>query len=469
MAAPRFTDVPTSHVFTKEIAWLADEGISTGYTDGTFRPGAPVLREQMAAFLHRFAGSPAVTYAVTPFSDVATGHAFVRPISWMNSTRITTGYDGGREGLLFKGADPVLREQMAAFLYRAAGSPQVDDVPTASPFTDIATSHPFYRQIVWLAGTGITTGYANGDGTKSFSPSQPVLREQMAAFLFRFDALLTREADLDTSLVSVLPDGNVDRGKSSAAQVTGDGKHVVFVSETPFFELDDDFGFAPDVFLKDRTTGELREAPDEVTAGSPFAGLTFARVYDPVVSDDASTVLYRGYTEDSQVFGSPSYAALWDTEADSVDLLPFSADVTGYAVTGDGREVVFTSRRDPSTGEPLTDTHLFAWDRESGGVSRIDTSVTNGVPVTGVREIDLSSDGRFIAFSSSAGDLVEDDTTARAKVFVLDRDSTGAWGAPSPGGFSCGPDSDRHRRHLSLGRGRRLGGLRVVDARARDR
>ncbi|MDZ7732594.1 MAG: S-layer homology domain-containing protein [Acidimicrobiia bacterium] len=51
---PGFSDVDPTHPFHREIAWFADTGITTGYPDGTFRPGAEVTRQAAATFLHRF-------------------------------------------------------------------------------------------------------------------------------------------------------------------------------------------------------------------------------------------------------------------------------------------------------------------------------------------------------------------------------------------------------------------------------
>lgn len=48
-----FSDVSPGHPFYDEIEWLAHAGITTGYPDGTFRPGAPVTRQAMAAYLER--------------------------------------------------------------------------------------------------------------------------------------------------------------------------------------------------------------------------------------------------------------------------------------------------------------------------------------------------------------------------------------------------------------------------------
>jgi hypothetical protein len=49
-----FSDVRGTHPFYTEIHWLAEMGISTGYPDGTFRPGVSVKRDAMAAFLSRY-------------------------------------------------------------------------------------------------------------------------------------------------------------------------------------------------------------------------------------------------------------------------------------------------------------------------------------------------------------------------------------------------------------------------------
>src|SRR5699024_8251304 len=66
-----FTDVPTSSLFYKEIAWAESEGITTGWPDDTFRPLQPINRDAMAAFLYRFQGEPRFTPPRTsPFPDV---------------------------------------------------------------------------------------------------------------------------------------------------------------------------------------------------------------------------------------------------------------------------------------------------------------------------------------------------------------------------------------------------------------
>lgn len=48
-----FVDVPASSQFAVEVAWLRAVGVTTGWSDGTFRPMAPVTRDAAAAFCHR--------------------------------------------------------------------------------------------------------------------------------------------------------------------------------------------------------------------------------------------------------------------------------------------------------------------------------------------------------------------------------------------------------------------------------
>ena len=92
-----FTDVPAAHPFCAEITWLVGTGITTGYPDGTFRPSQPVTRGAMAAFLYRFANGtdPAPGCASAPFTDVTMANPFCGEITWLADTGITTGWPDG--------------------------------------------------------------------------------------------------------------------------------------------------------------------------------------------------------------------------------------------------------------------------------------------------------------------------------------------------------------------------------------
>ncbi len=172
-----FSDVPPSIQFYEEITWLAGTGITTGYSDGTYRPWDPVNRDAMAAFLYRFAGTPMHwPPEESPFTDITPSTPFYHDITWLAEEGVTTGFPDGT----FRPWEPIARDAMAAFLYRFSGEPAFTP-PAVSPFTDITPQTQFYKEITWLAKRGITTGYPDG----SFRPLDPINRDAMAAFLYR--------------------------------------------------------------------------------------------------------------------------------------------------------------------------------------------------------------------------------------------------------------------------------------------
>ena len=172
----RFWDVPQSSPFYKEIEWLAQQKITTGWPDGSFRPDSGVERGAMAAYFYRMAGSPNVQLpARSPFRDVSPQDQFYREIVWMHQQGIATGWADGT----FRPRDSVNRDAMAAFFYRFAGKPVV---PAGRNFADVSANNQFYREIMWLKSTGVTTGWTDG----TFRPGQHVERGAMAAFIYRY-------------------------------------------------------------------------------------------------------------------------------------------------------------------------------------------------------------------------------------------------------------------------------------------
>lgn len=119
------------------------------------------------------------------FRDVTSSTQFYSEISWLAARGISTGWleaDGSRT---YRPLNSVARDAMAAFLYRMAGKPAFTP-PSTSPFADVTPSNQFYAEITWLAANGISTGWTEPDGRKTFRPLEPVNRDAMAAFLYRY-------------------------------------------------------------------------------------------------------------------------------------------------------------------------------------------------------------------------------------------------------------------------------------------
>ncbi len=171
-----FPDVtPATTDFTREIAWLKGEGITTGYADGTFGPKDSISREAMAAFLYRAAGRPPVQSA-PDFRDVTSSSPFAKEIAWLQDEGITTGYPDGTFGPKRR----ITREAMAAFMTRFLLEGRLPDATAPYAFSDIAGTQ-FEDHIAWIAAQGLTTGHADG----TFRPKSKITREAMAAFLYR--------------------------------------------------------------------------------------------------------------------------------------------------------------------------------------------------------------------------------------------------------------------------------------------
>jgi hypothetical protein len=184
----QFTDVPEGLQFRAEILWLAENGIAKGWTadDGTstYRPFNSVNRDAMAAFVYRLAGSPEYTAPEeSPFEDIHPGDQHYEAVAWLSDQKIANGWTADDGTRTYRPLQPINRDAMAAFLYRLAGSPEFT-APETSPFTDINFGEQHYEEVAWLAHHGISTGWPED---KTFRPLQPVKRDAMAAFLYRFD------------------------------------------------------------------------------------------------------------------------------------------------------------------------------------------------------------------------------------------------------------------------------------------
>lgn len=150
-----------------------------------FRGGASVTRQDMAAFLYRWAGSPAFTPSAKDkayFADVTDATPHAKEVWWLASKGISTGWTrAGRHE--FRGMGTVTRQDMAAFLHRLVG----DDGSKAasSKFSDVTASTPHAEDIAWLASTNVTEGWKQADGSRVFRGMATIVRQDMAAFLKR--------------------------------------------------------------------------------------------------------------------------------------------------------------------------------------------------------------------------------------------------------------------------------------------
>ena len=166
-----FTDVPANSWYAGAVAWAVEQGITSGTSDTTFSPNVSCTRAQMVTFLWRASGTPEIG-TTSPFSDVSADAYYYDAVLWAIEQGITGGTGDGK----FSPDAPCTRAQMATFLWRANGSPEVTGT---TPFSDVSAGTYYCNAVLWAYEQNIT----NGTGGGKFSPDAPCTRAQMVQML----------------------------------------------------------------------------------------------------------------------------------------------------------------------------------------------------------------------------------------------------------------------------------------------
>lgn len=166
-----FTDVVPGAWYEEAADRCWEQGILD--TD-TFSPDMEMTRATVAEALYRASGSPAANAA--SFPDVPADSPYANAAAWASANGVMSGYTSG----LFGADDPVTREQMAAILWRYAGSPAAE---AGQDFSDESSIASFARTAVdWARANGVI----NGKGGNLFDPQGTLTRAQTAAILYRY-------------------------------------------------------------------------------------------------------------------------------------------------------------------------------------------------------------------------------------------------------------------------------------------
>jgi len=185
-----FSDVLPEFWAYPEIVACHGSGIVAGYPDCTYRPTAPVTRDQMAVYVARtLAGGDAAVPtgpAVATFPDVPADHWAFRYVEYAADRDIVLGYDDGT----YRPSLVVDRAQMAVYVARSIVTPTTgeeglaDYVPPETPtFPDVTPeTHAWcYKHVEYIAEAGVAHGYDDG----TYRPAAAVTRDQMAVYITR--------------------------------------------------------------------------------------------------------------------------------------------------------------------------------------------------------------------------------------------------------------------------------------------
>lgn len=188
-----FTDVKSTAWYADAVTFAYENGLISGYPDGTFRPDTALTRAMFATILWRMEGSPETGTA--DFTDVASNRYYAKPAAWAQSQGIIAGYPDGT----FRPDDPIQRQQVTTILYRYAcskGIPGTDILPDmVSSYTDAGKINNYARDAMnWAIRTGLITGKT----TSTLVPLGTATRAEIAMIFMRFcQSILLEEMIID--------------------------------------------------------------------------------------------------------------------------------------------------------------------------------------------------------------------------------------------------------------------------------
>ena len=395
----RFPDVPPDHEAFEAVEWAAEAGVTTGYTDGTFKPERPLLKDHAVIFIERYYDQ---ILQASESEDFTRGDMMVL----LKAINDGTLRDADAPGDTASGASGAAQGQR---------------------FPDVAMDHYAFDAVEWAAEAGVTVGY--GDGT--FKPQRPLIKDHAVIFMERYyDEILRAEESEDFTrgdmmvLLKAINDGTA-REPPGACGGSSEDDAVQWVGSN--------------------AAKDVSWSPDCTQVAFVHYGdlwLMTNRGHSPrlVVDDEHAWLLTPAWSPDgARIAYGRQYVALRDDEEHEGVLVSHI-----WSVSPDGREARQLTDGDTVDLWPAwsPDGSRIAFSREVEGdrfIVVMDSDGTRQQPLTagGLWEQTpaWSPDGARIAYI--AGD----------EVIVANADATGAraaFGGVAPlGGLSWSPDGSR--------------------------
>lgn len=247
------------------------------------------------------------------------------------------------------------------------------------------------------------------------------------------DVYLVDRQTRDLSLVSRSTTGEKGNGTSSADGITRDGRFVLFRSDASNLVPGDTNARNPqgapmgDLFLRDLQTG-VTERVNVSSSGAQTNNYT----WEGAVSDDGRFVAFRSEATNLVANDRNGDADVFlrdrlDHTTTRVSVNAQGGELNGPSfnaeISGDGRYIAYST----GAGNALRSDRngaaddVFVYDRVTARTELV--SVSSAGVQGDSRSIDpeLSADGRFVAFHSAASNLVPGDTPLTNDMFVRDR------------------------------------------------
>lgn len=241
-----------------------------------------------------------------------------------------------------------------------------------------------------------------------------------------YDIFVHDRLNHTTERASISSNGIQGNYESNQPSISADGRFVAFRSASSNLVAgDNNKGY--DIFVHDR----LNHTTEMVTI-STTGNQQNSQSYEPSISSDGRFVAFRSWANNlvpgdtNKVYDIFVHDRLNHT-TERVSVSSNGGQGNGWshlpAISSDGRYVAFhSSANNLVSGDNNAWTDIFVRDRLTKETERI--SITGGGVLRNTNKFHpapISADGRYVTFHSAASDLVPDDTNGKADVFIYDR------------------------------------------------
>ena len=248
-----------------------------------------------------------------------------------------------------------------------------------------------------------------------------------ALFASRWQSESGSAAPGDTERVSVDSNGNEGTGGDSEnPAISGDGRYVFFGSDAVDLVGGDGNGTS-DLFVHDRQTGDTDILSDGFAGDDADGGS-----YNPATTPEGRYVAFESNATNLVPGDTMGFGDIFvhdrqsgDTERVSVDSMGNEADADSDtpSISADGRYVAFSSlATNLVTNDDNEQRDIFVHDRQTDVTERVNVSTAGDqAEERDSFGVNISADGRYVAFDSAAPNLVQGDGNDATDVFLRDR------------------------------------------------
>jgi flagellin-like hook-associated protein FlgL len=221
-------------------------------------------------------------------------------------------------------------------------------------------------------------------------------------------------------------------GGADFGSISADGRYVTFQSSATNLVAGDTNG-QQDVFMKDTLTGTtIRISTDSYgnqAAGDSLNGLISADGRYVMFNSTASNLVAGDTNGNTDVFIKDIVTGLTTVVSTASEGTLGNNQSQGRAISADGRyAIILSAATNLVSGDTNARFDYFIKDTATGNTTRINTDSAGGQTTGNVNPFysaAISADGRYVAFDSSASNLVTGDTNGQRDAFLKDLTKTG--------------------------------------------